>query len=245
METIKFLKETPLGNFNVEILKFEESWRIKRLLTKINDKEWYLDFTSQDGRYGLMINKVSSKKILGKQMKQNMIMTLPPHIEKNIHDEFKKLEEEREAAEKLRTENLLSGKEIIEAKYQEGSILDGWTNYDTEICNLLEKNGIAHEVGGWGTKIDDEFIKKVGKKFTYLQVLEYTQPKRDKAEAAKKAKKEKFDKALAEAKETGNPVVIRHHTDDCNDPNEECSMDTITEYIYPDGKIRSTRQHTW
>ena len=247
MKTIKFLKETPLGNFNVEIseLKLIDKYTTYKTITKINGNNFELYFCFENGVKGLKIWMCDTEKVFGKKLTQNVMLTLAPEILKTLEDESITLKAEKEDALNQKIEKIKSGEIVIKATWYEGSPLSGYMVHDNEACQLLKKLGLAHDVSGWGTVIDWQFMEKVGDNFSYLQALEYTQPKRDKAEAAKKAKEEKLNKALAEAKETGNPVVIGHHTDDCNDPNEECSMDTITEYIYPDGKIRSTRQHTW
>ncbi|MED5050628.1 hypothetical protein P9850_01925 [Anoxybacillus rupiensis] len=66
-------------------------------------------------------------------------------------------------------------------------------------------------------------------------------------EKAKKEaeQKEKLDKLFEEAKRTGEKVEIRRWTTSCNDPNEECDLDTIIEYAMPDGSIKKERYHTW
>jgi hypothetical protein len=50
---------------------------------------------------------------------------------------------------------------------------------------------------------------------------------------------------MAEAKLTGKPVVIESYMDDCDDPEEQCSLDAVTVLAMPDGTVTTTRQHTW
>jgi len=247
MKTIKFLKETPLGNLNIEIseLKLGDDHNSDRVEMKINDVNYCLGFRFENGVKGLLIWKCDTEKVFNKKLDKNVMLTLPAEILKTLEDGFEDIKAEKEAWRQLYIEKIKNGEEMIQATWHEGSPLSGYMVHDDEACQLLKNIGLAEEISGWGTIIDWQFMEKVGDKFTYLQALEYTQPKRDKAEASKKAKEAKFNKASAEAKETGKPVVIGHYSDDCDDPNEECSMDTITEYIYPDGKIRTTRQHTW
>jgi len=247
METIKFLKETPLGALNIKIseLKLGDRYKSDKVEIRINENDFSLDFLFDNGVKGLKIYKCDTGKVFGKKLDKNVMLTLPAEILETLECGFEELKAEKEAWRQLYIERIKSGEEMIQATWREGSPLSGFMVHDDEARQLLKNIGLTEEISGWGTIIDWQFMEKVGDKFTYLQALEYTQPKRDKVEASKKAKDEKFNKALAEAKETGKPVVIGHYTDDCNDPNEECSMDTITEYIHPDGKIRTTRQHTW
>jgi len=247
METIEFVKETPLGKLGIEIseLKLGNDHHFDNVTLKINGNDFQLDFLFENGVKGLKIYKAETEKVFGKKLDKNVMLTLPGEIKKTLEGKFELMKAEKEAAKNLRIENLMHGKEKIIVRYQEGSPLSGWTIYDEEIEKLLKNLGLAKDVDGWGLLIDWQFIAKVGEKFTYSQALGYTRPEREKAETVKKTKEEKFNKALAQAKETGKPVVIGRYTDDCDNPDEECSVDTITEYIYPDGKIRTTRQHNW
>jgi hypothetical protein len=65
-----------------------------------------------------------------------------------------------------------------------------------------------------------------------------------KAEAEKAAEAELAAK-FEQAKTTGEKVLLRKYSDECNDPNEECSIDMVYEWAMPDGTIKATRQHTW
>lgn len=57
--------------------------------------------------------------------------------------------------------------------------------------------------------------------------------------------KEYYNKKLAEAKEKNEKVVFTIWSDECNDPEEECNIDNITKYLYPDGTYETVRTHTW
>ena len=67
---------------------------------------------------------------------------------------------------------------------------------------------------------------------------------RQKVEAAKVSQAE-LDQKFTEAKATGEKVFLQSWVADCNDPNEECSTDIISEWAMPDGTTKITRQHTW
>jgi len=62
---------------------------------------------------------------------------------------------------------------------------------------------------------------------------------------AKKKKQAEIAAKFDEAQKTGEPVLLRKWTEDCNDPKEECSVDIIYEYAMPDGTTKLERHHTW
>jgi len=68
---------------------------------------------------------------------------------------------------------------------------------------------------------------------------EAAKQKRDQEEQAK------FDAALTKAKETGEPEILSSRMVECNDPSEECDMDTLITYVHPDGTTSTRRFHTW
>ena len=54
-------------------------------------------------------------------------------------------------------------------------------------------------------------------------------------------RKAKFD----EAKETGEPVLLRRWSEGCCDRREECSLDIHYEFAMPDGTVKHDWNHTW
>ncbi|HHV63408.1 MAG TPA: hypothetical protein GXX51_12340 [Firmicutes bacterium] len=165
--------------------------------------------------------------------------------------EFARQDEEKARrkaeAERARQEQIArikSGEEAITVCYHDGEYLSGY-QVGGPAADLLAEIGLARWVHGWGYLIPDEAIKALGETFTYPQAVEYTRPARE-AEAAKKAaaeaeRKAKFD----EARRTGKPVALRSWSENCNDPNESCDVDIVTEYAMPDGTTRTERVHTW
>lgn len=157
-------------------------------------------------------------------------------------------EEERKEAEKVakqqELEDLKNGTKKIKLSYHDGEYLSGYSTYGCA-TDLLEELGLAEYVSGWGTYVDNKLVEALGEEFTYQQAVEYSRPAKE-AEAAKKAKAEterqaKFDEAMASSK----PVELHRYTAPCNDPEEECSLDIVTEYAMPDGSVKVTRMHTW
>lgn len=165
-----------------------------------------------------------------------------------VHDSAEQVEQEIEKRHKEKNEreieDIKSGKKVIKPRYKDGEYLMGWTVFDHE-ARLLEELKVAKYVSGWGTHIDNEVIDALGEEFTYKQVLEFIKPRLE-AEEAKKAKaKAEIAAKFAEAKETGDPVVIRRWSEPCNDPYEECDVDNLVEYAMPDGTTKVERHHTW
>lgn len=58
-------------------------------------------------------------------------------------------------------------------------------------------------------------------------------------------KKEEVQKLFELAKETGEKQEITRWTEPCNNPNEECNLDSIVLYAMPDGSKKKERYHTW
>lgn len=64
----------------------------------------------------------------------------------------------------------------------------------------------------------------------------------DKAKADRSAK---FQAALTEAKRTGKPVEIDSFMADCDGSVRDCSTDYVVRSVWPDGKVREERTHTF
>lgn len=60
-------------------------------------------------------------------------------------------------------------------------------------------------------------------------------------EQERKIKKDIFRKA----KTTNTPQVLSSWMAECNDPDEQCSLDHVTLLAMPDGSTKKKRQHTW
>lgn len=137
---------------------------------------------------------------------------------------------------------------VVTVSFHDGEYLSGWVP-SLHAEKELEGLKVSHYVSGWGNIIDDDVVKALGKEFTLRQVEDFVRPKREaEAKAKALAAAKKADSRIAkfdEAKRTGKPVILRQWSDECNDPNEECDIDNITEYAMPDGTTKTTRTHTW
>ena len=50
---------------------------------------------------------------------------------------------------------------------------------------------------------------------------------------------------LKKAKETGKKQAYAGHTEDCNSKHEQCDIDKIIKYVFPDGSTDIERIHTY
>lgn len=69
--------------------------------------------------------------------------------------------------------------------------------------------------------------------------------KEEKAAKSAEEKAAKIAVIFETAKITGEKQVLRCYMSDCNDPNEECNVDTVYVYAMPNGSEKSERNHTW
>ena len=151
----------------------------------------------------------------------------------------------KERKDKEELDNLMTGKTTIKATYHDGEYLSGWKVYNEKAADLLVELGLAHEVSGWGTSVNDDVVEVLGEEFTYQQAAEYAKPALEvkaQAKAKKEAEKQtKFD----EAKKTRRPVELYRYSDDCDDPEEDCNTDIVIIYAMPDGTTKEERMHTY
>lgn len=204
-------------------------------------RKFWCELAERDGQQGI--------KISGKATKAQMEMLKASKDE--IIAELKKREAVREAKkiaeiEKLKAEleGLENGTILIEASYHDGEYLMGYGVYG-QATQLLEKIGAAKYVNGWGTHVSEKLIEALGKEFTYQAAVGYMKPAHDAAEAKKAAKEAERQAKFAEAKETGEKVLIRKWSTDCCDRDEECSTDIHAEWAMLDGSTSHTWSHAW
>lgn len=81
---------------------------------------------------------------------------------------------------------------------------------------------------------DDELLEKINAAVEKFDAV----IARSEAEAKRVA--DLKSKAVA----TGEKQLLNKYMDECNDPNEECSTDSVSIYAMPDGTICESRQHT-
>ena len=161
-------------------------------------------------------------------------------------------EQEAEAAAKQKEiDDLRSGAAPVELRYHDGEYLSGHEVHGPA-ADMLVRLGLAKDVSGWGTSVNDDVVKALGTTFTLPQAEEYARPKLEAAaakSAAKKAeteahRKSKFD----EAKATGRPVEIQQWSEPVTgrrEVEEGNSLDIVYEYAMPDGTTQTKRHGTY
>ena len=146
----------------------------------------------------------------------------------------KELEDKRIKQENLKNQN-------VKVTWMDGSPLSGYTV--TQNKELLLELGLAKEISGWGTLVDEKLVEALGQEFTAEQAREYVKPIIEKAAAAKKVEEEKINSAIVTAKALGHKIEIGSYTTNCNGSVEECDTDIITKYINGKGEITYSRTH--
>jgi hypothetical protein len=165
--------------------------------------------------------------------------------------ELKRQKEEweaRKAAEKAAHEAqkqaLRDGKTPIRLRWHDGEILSGYMPADQATSEVLVELGLAKYVEGWGLYVDARTVEALGPEFSFAQASALCDSR--KREVEKKAQQEAdLTAKLAEAKETGKPILLRKWTTGCCDPKEECSVDVHYEFAMPDGTTKHKQHHTW
>ena len=136
---------------------------------------------------------------------------------------------------------------VIATYYNDGEYCSGWSC--STATESLEKLGLGHYLSGWGWILDNAAHEALGESFTIAQAIAYAEPilraKHDAAEAKKVAGDQKRADAFAEAGRTGQPVVLKRWSEECDGSTEECDVDNITLYAMPDGTTKKTRSHSW
>lgn len=117
----------------------------------------------------------------------------------------------------------------------------------------LNTDDIEKVLGRKADEVDfDDYVHTFRYEMTfgeYKKLAELADRKVKEAEQKKlekeKAEKERIEKLFEKARETRKPQIIEQYPVECNDPNEECSIDIVTVYAMPDGTRKITRHHTW
>lgn len=235
---MKYTVEKPGFDFKFDVFEEEGKLKIKCQLVGIEEKDFFAkELNREKSAIVFWVEReINGKKIGG--------MLIP----NEIVDEIAKFEDTIKLEQKERVEDqkrkLREGDEMITVHWHDGEYLSDFevSGYGAE---LLEKLGLAKYISGWGTKVNNELVKTLGKSFTYPQAVEYAKPiqeARDKKEAVYNAQ---LEERFSEAKSTGKPVVLRSYHEDCDDSGEDCDVDILTVYAMPDGTKKTIRTHTW
>jgi hypothetical protein len=204
-------------------------------------RKWRLVLTEKDGKKGLrVLRKISPTELTMIREKKDEIIAELEHqrAEKEAIEAQKKADREEE----IRA--IKAGEKTITVKWTDGEYLQAY-QVSGIAAELLEELGIAKYIDGWGVRVEQDLVKALGEEFTYQQVVDFTQPKRDREVEKEVQKKAELNAKFEEAKRTGKPVEIFRTTTECNDPKIECSLDIITIWAMPDGTQKEERIHTY
>ena len=167
------------------------------------------------------------------------IRTAKPEIIKFIKD---KAAAEKEAYENEKTA-IMSGEKKIELTLEDYDY-PRWILLGKVENELLKAIGIVESVG-YDTMLIDKAEKALGHSFTYQQAIEFMKPITDVKQQKEEAEKARIAEIFETAKATGKKQALKSWMEDCNDPREECSTDSVTLWAMPNGTTKTTRQHTW
>lgn len=235
---MEYTVKKPGFEFKFDVLEEDSKLKIKCQLVGIEEKTFIAkELDREKSAIVFWVERnINGKKIGG--------MFIP----NEIADEIAKFEDTIKLEQKERVEDqkrkLREGDEMITVHFCDGEYLSAFEvfGYGAE---LLEELGLAKYISGWGTKVNNELVKTLGKSFTYPQVLEYVKPIQE-AKAEKEAvHNAQLEGKFSEAKSTGKPVVLRSYHEDCDDSGEDCDVDILTVYAMPDGTKKTIRTHTW
>ena len=182
------------------------------------------------------VQNIAGKKVGGIVIPEEIFTQI-----KNLSESFK-MEEKAKQLKELN--DIKNGKIAIEVKFHDGEYLSGHTLHGKQ-AELLVELGLARYVDGWGYLANNGVVEALGETFTYSQAVEFAQPKILAAEKLVASEKAKVEAKFLEAKETGKKVKLESWMEDCNDRNEDCSLDNVITYAMPDGTVKTERNHTW
>lgn len=140
-------------------------------------------------------------------------------------------------------EHIKAGQKLIELFWCEGSPLSGYMARCSHARDLLVELELAHDVTGWGTRVEDSVAVALGTTFTYAQALELARPEMEKKQARENKKTADREAKFTEARRTGEPVPLARWNDWCEENGEE-DMVIVTQYAMPDGTTKTERVHT-
>ena len=204
-------------------------------------RKWRLVLTEKDGKKGLrVLRKISPTELTMIREKKDEIIAELEHQ----RAEREAIEAQKKADREEEIRAIKAGEKTITVKWTDGEYLQAYEVFGIA-AELLEELGIAKYIDGWGVRVEQKLVDALGEEFTYQQVVEFTQPKRDQETTKEAQKKAELNAKFEEAKRTGKPVEIFRTTTECNDPKIECSLDIVTIWAMPDGTQKEERIHTY
>lgn len=240
-----------------------------KMFGKIGDETVAFDSAIKDGNlvHTIYLQKEQIKSLLGADSRGGGHVILTESW-RSVYNDLKKIEDERKAAELAPLIKKANEAKITAFVYRVGcdAASDFYFEYeDTEklpweakcerndrdkglieslkkmdLRNLAKKHN-AEELPGDGMSYGA--YRFIGEGL--MQLIEMARSDFERKEAEKKAEKERVDGIFAKAKETGKKQQLYSGMDECNDPREDCSFDTIIVYAMPDGTTTESRHHCY
>jgi len=220
------IKHEKLGHLKVEVNGNIISVKVKGeiiegYLKRLQDGEYVIKYYEKNkGISGMKINKYEYKM---------------------IELESDKQKEDKAAAEyAIRIESNASYSHSFDfgtrKKYNSAAVQN--------VRESLISNKKIEKLQGFGDYNDTEIygikLKEVEEMLKHQEwILEIERDLRKKEEA------EKMELLAKKAETSGEDILIEKHCAECNDPVEDCSLDVVYEWITPEGKFKTTREHTW
>lgn len=140
--------------------------------------------------------------------------------------------------------DIRAGHRPIRTKYRDGEHLSGHQVFGRE-AEALVSLGLAKEVAGWGTRVNDDVIAALGDNFTYPQAAGHARPALMAARAKQHEAEQKRAAFFAQAKATGKPVEMSRHGEESDGSDSEISWDIVVRYAMPDGTVKTERIPTY
>lgn len=180
----------------------------------------------QSSTYGSPKDHKDQKGIMGHWNGKPACVTVP-------REAFDAAMAEAKAIGEKEITDLKSGVKKIALHYHDGEYLSG-NAVSGRAAEMLVSIGMAKDISGWGTIVEDRLVSALGIEFTYADALMFAQPELDaakaKAEDAKSKLATKIAAAHEEAKKTGEPIAYRSWPDDRNGEDV-----MVYQYVHPDG----------
>ena len=158
-------------------------------------------------------------------------------------EEREKIEAEKETAKEAEKQAYLNGTKKFELTSEDYDY-PRYIILSAVAADLLKELGVAKDVG-YDTVLKADAEKALGTSFTYQQALDFISPIKKAEQEKEEAEKARIAAIFETAKETGKKQVLKSWMEECNDPKEECSTDSVTLWAMPDGSKKTTRTHTW
>lgn len=223
MSTPEPIKSKTKRGTDVTLTPVENQYGKPAVRVEMSTPALNLDFVSESfGR----VNK--DEGIVFWHAGKKVCVTVPKEDYDTAITEAKKIGDAEVAAIK-------DGSKPISVRYNDGSTLSGYS-VGGRAAKLLKDLGLAEDVSGWGTLVNDKVVKALGESFTYPQAEAFAKPEQEAKKARQQAKEEKTEahrsRMLAEAKASGEPKAIWRQDD---------GNQYVIEYAMPDGTTRMQR----